>query len=57
MKNNRKKTKTTLAKNQVISINENLKYAGVWKDIDTELFKDFTDNLIERRERNFLKHQ
>ena len=34
---------------------KNFKYAGAWKDIDEELFEDFTENLIERREKNLRR--
>lgn len=29
-----------------------LSYAGTWKDLDNELFKELTDNLISNRQRN-----
>ncbi len=29
-----------------------LSFAGVWENIDDDLFNDFTDKLITRRQRN-----
>jgi len=29
-----------------------LSYAGCWSDIDDDLFKDLTDNLISKRQKN-----
>jgi hypothetical protein len=30
----------------------NLSFAGAWENIDEHLFNEFTDNLIDRRQRN-----
>ncbi len=29
-----------------------LSYAGAWKDIDEDVFKDLTENLISKRQKN-----
>jgi len=31
---------------------KNLSFAGAWENIDDNLFNEFTDNLIDRRQRN-----
>jgi len=31
---------------------KNLSFAGAWENIDEHLFNEFTDNLIDRRQRN-----
>lgn len=31
---------------------KNLSFAGAWKNIDDNLFDEFTNNLIDRRQRN-----
>jgi hypothetical protein len=36
---------------------KNLSYAGMWSDIDNDLFKDFSENLIQNRQRNKRRHE
>jgi len=31
---------------------KNLSFAGAWENIDEHLFNEFTDNLVDRRQRN-----
>lgn len=31
---------------------KNLSFAGSWNDMDDDLFREFTENLIEKRQRN-----
>ena len=31
---------------------KNLSFAGAWENIDDNLFNEFTDNLIDRRQRS-----
>ena len=31
---------------------KNLSFAGSWSDMDDDLFEEFTENLIEKRQRN-----
>ena len=33
-----------------------LSYAGVWEKIDEDIFKEFTDDLIARREKTHRRH-
>lgn len=36
---------------------KNLSYAGMWSDIDNDLFKDFSESLIQNRQRNKRRHE
>lgn len=36
---------------------KNLSYAGIWSDIDNDLFKDLSENLIQNRQRNKGRHE
>lgn len=36
---------------------KNLSYAGMWSDIDNDLFKDFSENLIQNRQRNKRRNE
>jgi hypothetical protein len=33
-----------------------LSYAGVWEKMDEDIFKEFTDDLIARREKTHRRH-
>lgn len=37
--------------------NKSLSFAGAWKNIDTEIFSAFTENLIENRQKNITRYR
>lgn len=43
---------TKIEASSVKKKNKSLSFAGAWENIDSKVFTDFTENLIENRQKN-----